>query len=182
MPITPLHFGVLAPVNHVRPGTVSLLTFTLVNLAMDMDVFTEIVLGIPTGHPIHGPDTHSVLAAVRIALLIGVWFIFSKRRWAYVGGALYGGITHVVLDMLCHQNMQPLYPPASGNPFYIVNGLTWVSWAMLPWFLWWLYQEFSFCRRVWTGHIVDRCAKTWWTDIAAQLIARAGRFRAACDA
>jgi hypothetical protein len=35
MPLTPLHFGVLAPVNHFLPGKVSLVSFTLINLWMD---------------------------------------------------------------------------------------------------------------------------------------------------
>jgi hypothetical protein len=32
MPITPLHFGVLAPVNYLFPGKVSVVSFTLINL------------------------------------------------------------------------------------------------------------------------------------------------------
>lgn len=147
MPITPLHFGILAPINAARSKRVKLLPFFLVNAIMDLEAFFQIVLGIPSEAAIHGPETHSFLGAIRIALMIGVLFILTKDRLEYFSGALIGGISHVFLDMMCHPEMKPLYPFIEGNPYYIPDGLAWVSNIMLILTAWWLAQEIVHARR-----------------------------------
>ena len=47
MPITPLHFGVLAPVNHFFPGIVSLISFGLVNAWIDASYIEAALTGQP---------------------------------------------------------------------------------------------------------------------------------------
>ena len=85
------------------------------------------------------------MAAFLAATFVAVCFIFSKRRLAYIYGAYIGGFSHIVLDMFCHPEMQPFYPLSETNHFYM-GWLTPMSYVLMPFFVWWLYQEYSFYR------------------------------------
>jgi len=132
MPLTPLHFGVLAPVNHFFPGKVSLVSFTLINLWMDGNAILYFGFGIDRPE-LHGPTTHSLLAALILASILAV-IGFRSRKW--VIGAYLGGVTHVLLDMLVHPEMQPLYP-IHWNPFYagIMEPLSLILLPLMVWFI-----------------------------------------------
>ena len=52
MPFTPLHFGLLAPINYVAPKKVSNASFVLVDLWMDGDAIQVVIHGTP--FPSHG--------------------------------------------------------------------------------------------------------------------------------
>ena len=68
----------------------------------------------------------------RILAAIG----FRSRKW--VIGAYLGGVTHVLLDMLVHSEMQPLYP-IHWNPFY-VGLMEPLSLILLPFMIWFIVQ------------------------------------------
>ncbi|MBU2952312.1 metal-dependent hydrolase [Marinobacter sp. F3R08] len=134
MPITPLHFGVLAPVNHFFPGKVSVVSFTLINLWMDGNAILYYGFGLDRPE-VHGPMTHSMLAALVLASILAL-LGFRSRKW--VIGAYVGGVTHVLLDMLVHAEMQPLYP-IHWNPFY-AGLMEPLSLILLPLTLWFVVQ------------------------------------------
>lgn len=135
MPITPLHYGVLAPLNHFFPGKVSLISFTLINLWMDGSAIGYYAFGLEGPEPLHSPFTHSLLAAVVVASILAL-FGFRSLKW--VVGAYVGGISHVLLDTLVHSDMQPLYP-IHWNPFY-VGIMETLSLALLPLMIWFIVQ------------------------------------------
>ena len=157
MPITPLHFGVLAPVNHFFPGKVSIWSFALINLWMDYEAIFYAAFKV--GGPIaHEPMTHSLLAALVFGSILAV-FGFRSRKW--VLGAYYGGVTHVILDSLVHTDIQPLYP-IHWNPFYI-GLMEPVSWVLVPLLIWFVIQYVSDARvaiqKAWESSVFSKNRK-----------------------
>jgi len=112
MPITPLHFGVLAPVNHVFPGKVSNVSFVLVTLWIDADSIAYAAFGL--GHYDRGAllTLDGALITATLVALFGI----RSRRWLL--GAYLAGVTHVLLDALVHPKIQIL-PPWVENPLYV---------------------------------------------------------------
>lgn len=140
MPITPLHYGTLAPVNHWFPGKVSVVSFTLVNLWMDGNAILYFAFGLDRPE-LHSPFTHSLLAGIVLASIIALCR-FKSRKW--VLGAYYGGITQVALDALVHPEMEPMYP-IHWNPLY-TGQMEMVSLILLPFTLWFIVQCVSYTR------------------------------------
>lgn len=141
MPLTPLHFGLLAPVNHWFPGKISLVSFTLINLWMDGNAILYYGFGLDQPE-FHGPTTHSLVAALILAT--GVAIIagyFRKGQLKWILGAYYGAVTHVLLDALVHSEMQPFYP-LHWNPLY-AGLMEPLSWILLPLMLWFIVQTVS---------------------------------------
>ena len=136
MPITPLHFGLLAPVNHVAPNKVSNVSFILVNLWIDALAIISWFQGIPL--PSHDAGNHTLPGAMLIAVLIAV---LGMRSMKWVLGAFLGAVTHILLDGLVHLDMSPLHP-MQGNPFYM-GWLEPLSWALLPLLVWLIAQYVS---------------------------------------
>ena len=135
MPITPLHFGVLAPINHFAPNKVSNVSFILVSLWMDANSIMYVLFGLPG--VAHG-EGHTFVGASILAAIVSV-FGFRSRRWIY--GAFLGGISHVPLDMLVHPEMHPFHP-IEGNPFYL-GWMGPLSLALLPLMVWLIAQYVS---------------------------------------
>lgn len=107
---------------------------------MDGNAILYFVFGleVPALHP---PTSHSFLAALVLASIVAV-LGFRSRKW--VLGAFYGGLTHVVLDMLVHSEMQPLYP-IHWNPFY-VGAMQPLSLLLVPLLIWFIVQCVSYTR------------------------------------
>lgn len=140
MPITPLHFGILAPINHFAKGRVSNVSFILSNLWMDFTAILYWTFSLPL--PEHTPDTHSFLGALGTGMVISLLGISSRKpfipelRWVY--GAFLGAFSHILLDMLVHAEMVPMYP-ITGNPFYM-GWMEPLSIALLPLTIWFTVQ------------------------------------------
>jgi hypothetical protein len=143
MPITPLHFGVLAPVNHWLPGKVSVVSFTLINLWMDANAILYFTFDLDLPGELHDPSTHSFLAVGISVLFITILRFKWSRKWFY--GALYGGVTHVILDMLIHPEMRPFYP-IHWNPFYL-GAHEPLSLLLVPFLVWFIAQSVSTARQ-----------------------------------
>lgn len=139
MPITPLHLGVLAPLNHFYPKKVSNLAFILVTLWIDGNAILYYAFDLPMGE-FHNPETHSLLGVFVLSSLIAAAG-FSSLRW--VLGAYLGGLSHILLDMLVHAEMQPLYP-MTGNPFYFAEGMPVVSALLVLPLIWFILQIWSY--------------------------------------
>lgn len=136
MPVTPLHFGVLAPLNYFAPNKVSNVSFILVNLWIDAIAIQSWFLDLPL--PSHDEGNHTLPGAVLIAVLVSVPGI---RSWKWVLGAFFGAISHILLDMLVHPEMVP-FSPIKGNPFYM-GWMTPLSLALLPLTVWLIAQYVS---------------------------------------
>ena len=155
MPITPLHLGLLAPLNHWLPGKVNNLSFWLVTLWLDASAIAYYTLGLKMGE-FHGPETHSFIAAVALAGIVScvgvlymLWVAATQARttlaagqpWPWVLGAFLGGMTHILLDAMVHSEMLPIHP-LSGNPFYW-GGMEPVSILLVPLAIWLTSQYVS---------------------------------------
>lgn len=144
MPITPLHFGILAPINHWLPRRVSNVSFILVNLAIDATAIQYWAFNLPL--PEHTAETHSFLGAwftAFIMCILGIRLqkvLWPSRQW--IIGCFAGATTHVLLDMLVHSEMLPFYP-ITGNPFYL-GWMEPLSMALLPLTIWLIAQHVSF--------------------------------------
>lgn len=143
MPITPLHLGILAPLNHFFPKKVNNLSFLLITLWMDASAIAYYGLGLEMGE-FHGPSSHSlnaVLIMSSIVIALGMFFVSKEPKvLAWMLGAYLGGFSHILLDGMVHSEMLPFHP-APGNPFYW-GGMEWVSLMLLP-LLIWLISQFS---------------------------------------
>lgn len=148
MPITPLHLGILAPINHLLPGKVNNLAFWIVTLWLDASAITYYTFGLDIGE-FHGPETHSFLAAFAISGMVAcagvlcmLWRAALQARstlaagqpWPWVIGAFLGGFSHILLDAMVHSEMLPFHPIA-GNPFYW-GGMEPVSILLVPLTIW----------------------------------------------
>lgn len=153
MPITPLHFGVLAPINHYAPGKVSNASFIAANLWMDQ---ASIIYTL-TGYGAISHADHSFWWAFVMAAIIGI-FKWTRAWWL---GALIGSTSHVALDMLVHSDMNPLEPFLDGNPFYMgwMHPLSIVLLVLCAW----LIAQYVSCilEKAQTGLVVlrERIAK-----------------------
>jgi hypothetical protein len=132
MPITPLHFGVLAPVNHFFPGIVSLISFGLVNAWIDAS-YIEAAL---TGQPFPPHDgVHSFVGVLIVGTLVAMPGV-RAAKWVF--GAYFAALTHLLLDGLVHPEMQP-FGWIEGNPLYI-NWMQPLSLVLLPFMIWFIFQ------------------------------------------
>ena len=138
MPITPLHFGVLAPINHFAPNKVSNVSFVLVNLWIDIHAIIFTLTG--TGAIDHG-QSHALLSMAIAAVLIAM---VGVRSMKWVLGAFIGAASHALLDMLVHADMQPFYPEV-GNPLYM-GWMEPLSLVLLPLTIWFIAQSVSYTR------------------------------------
>ena len=153
MPITPLHLGLLAPLNHWLPGKVNNLAFWIVTLWLDASAIAYYALGLEMGE-FHGPTTHSFIAAFAISGMVacaGVLYMLWRatvharstlaagQPWPWVIGAFLGGFSHILLDAMVHSEMLPIHP-LPGNPFYC-GGMDMLS-GILAFSLFWLICQY----------------------------------------
>lgn len=137
MPFTPFHMGAALIVKPGLDRNFSVITFGIAQVAMDI----EPGIGMLTGAAVlHGPS-HTVLGALVIAclvMLVAPWVCsLLLRRWnkevthygwsrwvqaetppkkAVMLGAFFGTLSHVALDSLMHDDIQPLLPFSRSNP------------------------------------------------------------------
>lgn len=112
MPITPLHFGVLAPINHYAKGKVNNLSFMAVNVLIDAK---SIFYGLTGYGAIDHGGAHNFFGVLVPIFMVSLLWFWRKEWWL---GAIAGGFSHVALDMLVHSDMEPFSPILDGNPFY----------------------------------------------------------------
>lgn len=133
MPITPLHFGVLAPINAISPVKCSAWSFGIVNLWIDSEAITAFMTMQPL--PDHQIFTHTLSGILIITVMVTILGIRSKT-WAF--GAFYGGFTHWLLDSLVHMDMRPI-EWMNSNPMYL-GILEPLSLALIPLTIWFILQ------------------------------------------
>jgi hypothetical protein len=132
MPLTPLHFGVLAPVNYFLPGKVSLISFGLVNAWIDHR-FIEAAL---TGQPLPAHDQiHNLVGVLIVGTLVAMPGVRSAK---WVIGAYFAALTHLLLDGLVHPDIQPFHW-VEGNVLYM-GLMEPLSLTLLPFMIWLIFQ------------------------------------------
>lgn len=145
MPITPLHFGLLAPANHWFRGKVSVASFVLVNLWIDAEAILAWSNDLPL--PSHDNAGHTMLGAMITAVIVALPGVRSMS-WAL--GSFVGAVSHILLDALVHPEMRPFEPVVQGNPLYL-DLMTPLSACLLPLAAWFTAQSvtygFRFVRR-----------------------------------
>ncbi len=116
MPLTPLHLAIGLPARK----TASIKAFILVNILIDIEPGIIMFFSMDQqGYSIHGwfhtLGGTSVIAG--IVLVLGM--VFSKQRMSWLYGTVLGAYSHLLLDALVHQDVQPFAPASSGNPLYL---------------------------------------------------------------
>jgi hypothetical protein len=137
MPFTPFHMGAALIVKPVTDLRFSLLTFTIAQVAMDIEPGIAMWMG---SNSLHGAS-HNIVGALLIACLViavskwicnpilrrynrevshykQYWLLEqeSVNRTAVFTGALFGTFSHIVLDSLMHNDIHPLAPISDVNP------------------------------------------------------------------
>ena len=138
MPLTLLHLGVLAPINHFAPGKVSNVSFIVVNLWIDLNAILYVLWDI--GGITHGTE-HSLIGVTFSATTVAM---LGVRSIKWVLGAYLGGISHALLDALVHAEL-PLIYPYEGNPLYM-GWMQPLSLVLLPFMIWLIAQYVSYSR------------------------------------
>ena len=137
MPITPFHIIAAAPIKAIIPRYFSWSIFTLTNIFIDLEPITYFIF---TGVPSH-KFFHSILGATLIGLIGALFFRklcgnyimkWNKnlhpidRKWLEVRnpkinvfeallGGLIGAWSHLILDSMMHEDINPLWPFISEN-------------------------------------------------------------------
>ena len=132
LPVTPFHFGPGLLIKAAAPRHFSLLSFVATEVVVDVEVVVRIARG---SWPIHG-ELHSLLGSTIVGLAVGLT-IHQIGRWVRrrrpriqarpmlraelslptsIAGGLIGGVSASLLDALMHEDVQPFWPFAAGNP------------------------------------------------------------------
>ncbi len=137
MPFTPFHMGIAFIVKPVAPQHLSLITFGLAQIPMDIEPLIGL---IRQSDILHGPS-HTVIGAIVIGVFVAlvsppICRLILRRyndeimaynvRWlsepteptslAIWSGALGGALSHIVLDSFMHDDMRPFAPFSDANP------------------------------------------------------------------
>jgi membrane-bound metal-dependent hydrolase YbcI (DUF457 family) len=138
MPITPFHIIAAAPIKAIIPRHFSWSIFTLTNIFIDLEPITYFIFtGIPSHrffHSIFGTTILGLICALYFRKLCGNYIMkWNKnlhpidRRWLEIRnskinlfealtGGLIGAWSHLALDSMMHQDIQPLWPMTQNNP------------------------------------------------------------------
>jgi membrane-bound metal-dependent hydrolase YbcI (DUF457 family) len=137
MPFTPFHFGPGLLVKAAIPHHFSLSMFALANVAMDVEPLYRMLY---RDAQLHGA-THTLIGAgiigaatalsgLAIINHLAQWFerlhptagepfhISIRQAWL---GALLGTFSHLSMDALMHDDMQPFLPFTDANPWLVVS-------------------------------------------------------------
>ena len=128
MPFTPFHMGPGILLKAILQGSFSLMVFGWTQIVMDIQPL--IVLIMQEGH-LHG-FSHTYLGASLIAIFsavtgkylaqIGLWLLRIEPEiknniawWVALISAFIGSFSHVLLDSIMHDDVQPYFPFSLAN-------------------------------------------------------------------
>lgn len=132
MPITPLHLAAALPVKQAAKDKFSLWAFIAVNVAIDLEPIAVYLLDLEKhGLAMHG-GMHTMIGALIVAGLVSLF----RWRLSWLLGALYGGVSHILMDATVHSEMNPFVPLAADNPLYMgwMEPLSLVCLVVLVWY------------------------------------------------
>lgn len=150
MPVTPLHFGPALLAKKLSPDHFSLGAFAVTQVVIDTESVSNILLD---RWPVHA-HLHTVAGSLVVALVVIAVAkapLSAINRWAarrveggdrvapqlrrslrpitwtgLIVGALFGALTHILLDGFMHADMEPFAPWNASNPFLFDGGFVWV--------------------------------------------------------
>ena len=136
MPITPLHLAAALPVKRLAKGKFSLWSFIVVNFLIDLEPITVYLLNLEKhGLAMHG-GMHTMIGALLITGLVSLF----RWRLSWFLGALFGAVSHILMDATVHTDVAPCWPLVDGNPLYMgwmeplnLVCLVIVAWYGIPW-------------------------------------------------
>ncbi|MEM8934460.1 MAG: metal-dependent hydrolase [Acidobacteriota bacterium] len=136
----------------MRLGLLGLAVFWGLSILPDFDFLPGLWLGDPAGW--HNGPSHSLLAGVLVAPLVGPLVYFAVGRWLGGGVVRWIGLTlaaywgHVVLDALTQgRGVKLLWPflhDRLAPPFAPFYGVRWSEGLLDPTLAWTLANELSF--------------------------------------
>ena len=165
MPVTPFHLGPALLLKAVAGRRFGLGAFTIVQVVIDAESVANLLLH---RYPVHR-FLHTILGALIVSAIVALaspWLLTrchrSLRRWlerrgrdspwlrevfgpvgfaASTAGAVFGGVSHVLLDAVMHPDVQPFAYWERGNPFLSQGGSAWlhlgcIATGMLGTLLW----------------------------------------------
>ncbi|MDH5667096.1 MAG: DUF4184 family protein [Nitrospira sp.] len=137
MPFTPFHMGAALIVKPAAQKHLSLITFGIAQIVIDIEPFIGMMR---QSEILHGP-THTLLGAITIGVLVALVspamcrpilrrynqeVTAYKLRWlsepieptriAMWSGALWGTLSHIILDSFMHDDIRPFAPFSDANP------------------------------------------------------------------
>lgn len=108
MPVTPLHFGPAFLLKRAAGRWFSLIAFTASQFLFDVEPGLKLFGLIPEGAGLHVGHTWQI-GAVVAAISVGVGLMFARSNphqlWAAVSGAIFGIVTHLLLDAIYHSDV-----------------------------------------------------------------------------
>jgi len=128
MPITPFHFGPGAAVHAIAPRRISFLAFCAVNVLIDVESLYNLAqMHYPVQTFFHTYVGATVALAATVLIFRGLQAL--PRGWLpnFLGwrdltflqttfGAALGAYSHVFLDSIMHQDIEPYWPFSLANP------------------------------------------------------------------
>jgi len=137
MPFTPFHMGAALIVKPAAQKHLSLIAFGIAQIVIDIEPFIGMMR---RSDILHGP-THTLWGAITIGVLVALVspamcrpilrrynqeVTAYKLRWlsepieptrvAVWSGALWGTLSHIILDSFMHDDMRPFAPFSDANP------------------------------------------------------------------
>lgn len=152
MPLTPFHALAFSFLYFRDKRRIDPLALAASTTFIDLEPLYYFILGEPLDHRIlHGFTLALTIYPVLVALAVyfiefrfdgKLWRIYNKLRlnpvrvryplWSIYLLSLFGGFSHIFLDMFTHDQMfWVLYPLAYGNPFYIWQASVVVEFAVI---------------------------------------------------
>jgi hypothetical protein len=136
MPVTPFHFGLGLLGKGVAPRAVSLCAFVASQVVIDCE--SGYYLFIAREWPVHRA-LHTFALGTPVGALAGLVVSVIARRLPWppdldplradcalrpaILGGLVGGLSHVLLDGIMHDDIRPLLPFSQANPLHGAMGL-----------------------------------------------------------
>ncbi|WNC68647.1 hypothetical protein RI845_00520 [Thalassotalea nanhaiensis] len=129
MPFTPIHMGPGLLIKGLMQSSFSLMIFGWTQIVMDIQPLIVLVTG--EGH-LHG-FSHTYIGATLLAIVsaltgkhlaqFGLWLLDITESiavnipwWVVFLSAFIGSFSHVLLDSIMHNDVQPYYPWVLNNP------------------------------------------------------------------
>jgi hypothetical protein len=142
VPVTPFHMGPAMVLKAAFGRSMSLGTFGVTQVVIDVESVSNILLGrFPVHDRLHTlPGALLVAAGVTVLFRAPLSFVYARLQkredvasWIsheLVGvswfsaamGAFLGGVTHVFFDGMMHADARPFAPLVAGNPLLIADG------------------------------------------------------------
>ena len=132
MPFTPFHFGPGLLIKSVIPNKFSLISFIFVNVVID---FESLYYILTQQYPYHR-FFHTYLGViVPILISLTCLFLFARfpKNTLFLGelpkefsktsiltGVIIGGLSHICLDSIMHDDIRPLDPFSSDNNLHLI--------------------------------------------------------------